>query len=122
MESLGFIRYVEYMVSLNSKYRVLICTITLILQVYINMQATCHLRTTQALAWACMALSRGLACHVAPTYVPRKNKPLFPLFNCFNTLKIKNKFRKILEKSLKIRKFITFKIQLQINPDFFHWL
>ena len=51
-----------------------------ILQISINMHDTCHLRAMQALAWVRMALPRGLACHVASTWVPRKNKPLFALF------------------------------------------
>ena len=43
-------------------------------------------------------------------------------FEILNNSKINSeKFRKIIEKSLKIRKFITFKIQLQINQIFF-WI
>ena len=38
---------------------------------------TCHLRARQALAWVRVALPRGLACHVAPTWVQRENKPIF---------------------------------------------
>ena len=75
-------------VSLNSDYGMLICTITLILRVYINIHATCHLRAMQALAWARLALPRGLACHVAPTWILHENKPLFCfIFICFNHLK-----------------------------------
>ena len=59
--------------------RMLICTITLILRVNINMH-TCHIRTTQALAWVRVALSRGLACHVASTWSRAKINPLFILF------------------------------------------
>ena len=51
-----------------------------ILRVNINMHATCHLRATQALAWARVALSRGPECHIASTWVPHKNRPPFPLF------------------------------------------
>ena len=70
-----------------------------------------------------VALPRGLACHVASTRVPR---PFF--LNFYLLLKIENKIRKTVlkirkntEKSLKIVKIISFKIQLQINPNFFHW-
>ena len=41
---------------------------------------TCHLRATQALPWVRVALPRGLACHVAFTWVPRKNTPFFSFF------------------------------------------
>ena len=55
----------------------------LILRVNINMHATCHLHATQALAWARVALPHGLACHVASTWVPRENKPLFTFILLF---------------------------------------
>ena len=64
-----------------------------------------------------VALPRGLACHVASTWGPRQNKPNFFLFK--NGLNSKIKSEKNPEKSLKIVKIISFKIQLQINPDFF---
>ena len=47
-----------------------------ILQINVNMH-TCHIAPTQALAWVRVALPRGLACHVASTWVPLENKPLF---------------------------------------------
>ena len=76
-------------VSLNPKYCMLICNITLILRVNINM----HTRVTSAPR----NRSRGSAwlCHVAlhATSHPRgsrmKNKPLFVIFfNFFNRFKI----------------------------------
>ena len=48
---------------------------------------TCHVRATQALAWVNAALPRGLACHVASTWVPHKNIPLFVPFELFLILK-----------------------------------
>ena len=68
--------------------------------------------------------SRGAAtwpqCHVASTWPARKIKSFLPIFliilNDFQSkIKLK-KFRKI----PKIVKIISFKIQLQINPNFFH--
>ena len=56
----------------------LICTINHILMIYIN-NAHVTSRCVGA-AWARMALPRGLACHVAPTWVPRENKNPFVLF------------------------------------------
>ena len=57
-----------------------------------------------------VALPRGPACHVASMW-PRANKPAFLLiFKSYLTLKIAKLIQKNLEKSLKIRKFITFKI------------
>ena len=60
---------------------------------------TCHLRATQALAWVRVALPRGLACHVASTWVPRENNPPFYSFLIvLNDLKSKinsEKFKKI---------------------------
>ena len=64
-------------VSLNPNYRMLICTIKIILT--INKYAHITLRRVGA-AWARVALPRGLACHVAPTWVPREIKTLFALF------------------------------------------
>ena len=40
----------------------------------------------------------------------------------FATLARDKKFKNFLEESLKILKFISFKIQLQINPNMFHWI
>ena len=83
---------------------------------------TRHFRATQALAWVRMALPRGLACHVASTRVSRENKPVFVIFLIL-LIDLKSKINlENPENSLKIRKFIIFKIQLQINPDFFHWI
>ena len=65
-----------------------------ILRVNMNIH-TCHLRTMQALAWVRVALPRGLARHVASTWLPRENNPPFIPFNCFKRFKLKNKFRKI---------------------------
>ena len=67
-------------------------------------------------AWARVALPRGPECHVSSTWVPSENKPLFA-FILIVLIDLKSKINS--EKSLKIRKFITFKIQFQINPDFF---
>ena len=65
-------------VSLNPKYWMLICTITILIRVNIN--STCHIRATQALAWVRVALSPGLACHVVSTWVRAINAPFLPLF------------------------------------------
>ena len=74
-----------------------------ILRVNINMHAMCHLRATHVLAWAHVALPRGLECHVAPTWVLHENiTPFSTFFNFFNHLKFKNKFEKNPEKSLKL--------------------
>ena len=72
-----------------------------ILQININMHDTCHIHATQALAWVCVALPRGLACHVASTWVPRKNKPLFAFILIFQ-IDLKSKINS--EKSGKIPK------------------
>ena len=59
--------------------------------------------------------------HTMPTATSAhdKNDDFF-IFQNPNKSKISlEKFKKILEKSLNIRKFITFKIQLQINPNLF---
>ena len=67
-------------VSLNPNYRMLICTITLILRVNINMHVTCHIRATQALVWVRVALSRGPSA----TSHPRGSRvKIYPLFNLF---------------------------------------
>ena len=73
---------------------------------YINILCICHIRA----AWARVALPRGLECHVASTWL-RANKPPFLLIlKSFLKLKNAKLIQKNLEKSLKIRKFITFKI------------
>ena len=41
---------------------------------------TRHLYATQALAWVRVALPRGLACHIASTWVPRDIYPIFAPF------------------------------------------
>ena len=68
-------------------------------------------RATQALVWVRVALPRGLACHVASTWVSRENMSLFyPFLIIFNTKNSKINSEKIQKKISKIRKFITFKI------------
>ena len=93
-----------------------------ILRVNINMHM-CHLRASQALAWVRVAMAHGVVCHVASMWVPRAlAHGLFIIILIVLIDLISKYIQKILEKSLKIRKFIAFKIQLQINPDFFHWI
>ena len=117
-EMVGLKGATDLSVSFNPNYRMLTCTITQYNTIKYK-YCTRHLSATHALAWVSMARPCGLACHVASTWVPPNNYPLSCLFKLvFNIFKSK-KIQKILEKSLKIRKFITFKIQLQINPDFF---
>ena len=61
----------------------------------------CHLRAKQVLAWVRVALSRGLACHVASTWVPRENKlPVYSFLIVLNDLNSKRNS----EKSGKIPK------------------
>ena len=88
-------------VSLNLNYQMLICTITLYNMSkykYCPRVTSAPRRHSRGPVWLChMAL--GATSHP-----------------CGSRAKIN------LEKSLKIRKFITFKIQLQINPDVFHWI
>ena len=84
----------------------LICLVNIILAIYIN-NAHVTSRCVGA-AWARMALPRGLACHVASTWVPRENKPLFA-FNLIVLIDLKSKInskksRKI-PKNWKIHKF-----------------
>ena len=62
---------------------------------------THHFHSTQALAWARVALPRGLMCHVASTWVPHENKPLFVIF-LFVLIYLKSKINS--EKSRKIPK------------------
>ena len=72
--------------------------------------------------------NRDRTSHVAPCHIPpliidrdkiQKNQFFIPK-NPEKVIKNLEKFRKNIENSLKIRKFITFKIYLQINPNFFH--
>ena len=57
----------------------------------INIRYICHLCATQALAWVHVALPRGLACHVASTWVQAINAPHFALFFInLNAFKIEN--------------------------------
>ena len=44
------------------------------------------------------------------------------ILNSIKFIKNSEKFRKNLKKSLKIRKFMSFKIKFQINPNLFHWI
>ena len=67
-------------------YGMLICTITICI---INIICTRHLCATQALAWVCMALSRGLACHVASVRVPHVKYPFFLFLINLSDFKIK---------------------------------
>ena len=61
-------------------------------------------------AWVRVTMPRGLACHVASTWVSRKNNPPFYYFLIvLNDLNSKINSEKSI-KSLKIRKIITFKI------------
>ena len=73
----------------------------LILRVIIIYAYMCHLRATQVLAWVCVALPRGLACHIASTRVPREIKPLFVIF-LFVLIDLKSKINS--KKSGKIPK------------------
>ena len=63
-------------VNLNPKYWMLICTISLIIQVNIN--NTCHIRATQALVRVRVALPYGPKCHVASTWARAKKAPFSP--------------------------------------------
>ena len=95
-----------------------------------------HTRTHARVHTYTCVTSGDLMCrHVAPPFLSTPRllpyqhaiKNIFLLNLIQNKLnKIHKKFRKItekiLEKSLKIKKFIYFKIQLQINLNLFHWI
>ena len=64
----------------------------------------------------------GLACHVAPAWAPRAFW-IFYIYIIFILIYFKSKLnQKNQGKSQKTVKIISFKIQLQINPNFFHWI
>ena len=83
-------------VSVNSEYGMLICTITHIITININMHVTSR---CVGAAWACVALPRGLECHVTSTWVPHEN---IPPFSCFLFVLIIKKLKINSEKSEKI--------------------
>ena len=68
-------RRADVTVSVNPKYRMLICTIIILLRVYINKW---HVTSVprRHLARVRLALPRGIACHVASTCTRAKITPL----------------------------------------------
>ena len=75
-----------------------------------------HMRTYMCAMWHVYTSPRGDII-VPATSTATSAGDVKMIF--FKILEIQNKFRKILEKSLKIRTFTNFKIQPQINPNLF---
>ena len=85
-EKVTFITCDEYIGLASSEYRMLICTITLSIMIYMYM---CHIaprRRSHGSAWLCHVALRGMS---PPRESRAKIYPLLFFFNCFKQFKLK---------------------------------
>ena len=94
-----------------------------------HVRTRAHTRTCIHAHMYTSAIHDGLIDHhVAPLFLfmprqlPHQHAITKYIFIHFNLKEIELNFIKLQKKFLKTKKFITFKIQLQINPDLFHWI